>query len=65
MHATKGVGLIKSPSIRQLAMRRRALTVAGLLALALGSGLVGAITRPRVEAVGQVHTGPFSYMPSE
>ena len=65
MYATKGLMLIKSPSIRQLAMRRRAITVAGLLALALGSGLVGALTRPRLEAVGQAHTGPFSYLPSE
>jgi hypothetical protein len=64
MHATKPV-LVKGLSVRQLAARRRAFTVAGLLALALGSGLVGALTRPQAEVTGQAHTGPFSYFPSE
>jgi hypothetical protein len=65
LHTTKGLTLIKSPSIRQMAARRRAFTVAGLLALALGSGLVGALTRPHLDPVGQPGTGPFSYFSSE
>jgi hypothetical protein len=65
MHATKDLALVKSPGIRELAARRRAMTVAAVLALALGSGLVGVFTRSHFEAVGRPHTGPFSYIPSE
>jgi hypothetical protein len=59
------VGLIKSPSVRQLVARRRAITVAGLFVLALGSAVIGAVSRPHGEALGKPHTGPFSYFPSE
>jgi hypothetical protein len=60
-----GFVLIKSPSVRQQAQRRRAVAVCGVLALALASGVVGSINRLQDEAVGKVATGPFSYFPSE
>jgi hypothetical protein len=60
-----GAGLIKSPNVRQQAQRRRALTIGGLLALALASGVVGSLTHSRGEVLGKAHTGPFSYFPSE
>jgi hypothetical protein len=57
--------LVKSPNVRQQAQRRRALTAAGVLALAVVSGVVGALAHPHGEALGKPHTGPFSYFPSE
>lgn len=57
--------LIKSPNVRQQAARRRALTAAGVLALAVLSGVIGAMARPHGEPLGRPHTGPFSYFPSE
>jgi len=63
--AAKNTALVKSPSVRQLAARRRAATLAGLLVLALGSAVLGASIRPQGEPVGRAHTGPFSYFPSE
>ncbi len=57
--------LVKSPSVRQQARRRRALTAAGVLALAIVSGVIGALAHPHSEALGKPHTGPFSYFPSE
>jgi hypothetical protein len=62
--AAKNTALVKSPSVRQLAARRRAATLAGLLVLALGSAVLGA-SSPQGEPVGRAHTGPFSYFPSE
>ena len=60
-----GVGLVKSPSSRQVAARRRALAVCGVLALALTSGVVGAVSHRHAETLGKPHTGPFSYIPSQ
>jgi hypothetical protein len=61
-----GFVLIKSPNLRQQAARRRALTAAAVLALAIASGIVGAVSQPPTPVVvGQPHTGPFSYFPSE
>ena len=58
--------LVKSPNLRQQAMRRRLLVVCGVLGLAITSGMIGAINRPdRAEAIGRPQTGPFSYFPSE
>lgn len=59
------VGLIKSPSPRQQAARRRGLAACGILALALASGVVGALTHPHGDTLGKPQTGPFSYFPSE
>ncbi|MDB5445021.1 MAG: hypothetical protein JWQ97_338 [Phenylobacterium sp.] len=64
-----GFVLIKSPSLRQQAERRRAVAVCGLLALALASGIIGTLTHSHAgshtEALGKAHTGPFSYFSSE
>jgi hypothetical protein len=58
-------GLIRSPSFREQAARRRAMAACGILALALASGVVGSIAGAGREALGRPHTGPFSYFPSE
>ena len=60
-----GFVLIKSPNVRQQAARRRVLVAAGVLALAVASGVVGVLSHPPAEAIGKAHTGPFSYFPSE
>jgi hypothetical protein len=62
-----GFVLIKSPNARHQAARRRAFTAAAVLALALASGAIGALSRPHSEApaLGKPQTGPFSYFPSE
>ena len=54
--------LVKSPNYRQQAFRRRAIVVGGLLALALVSGVVGALSHRQGEALGEPKTGPFSYL---
>jgi len=59
------VSLIRSPSPRQQATRRRRLALGGVLALALASGLVGAMSDHHAETLGQPQTGPFSYIASE
>jgi hypothetical protein len=66
-----GIALVKSPSSRQLAARRRALVACGVLVLALASGAVGVLSHrqvglaDRAEPLGKPHTGPFSYFPSQ
>jgi hypothetical protein len=60
-----GLTLMKTPSHRQQASRRRLMVICGMLALALASGVVGSMTHTRGEAVGKAETGPFSYYPSE
>jgi hypothetical protein len=60
-----GFVLIKSPNARHQAARRRALVACAVLALALVSGVLGAIGHPRSAPLGKAHTGPFSYFPSE
>ena len=64
LFTSRGGSLIKSPNLRQQARRRRALTVCALLALALGSGVIGSLSR-HGETLGRPHTGPFSYFPSQ
>jgi|KBSSwiStaDraftv2_1062776.scaffolds.fasta_scaffold949782_2 hypothetical protein len=59
--ASRNVGLVKSPSLRQQAARRRLLAVCGLLLLALASGAVGALSERHAEVLGKPQTGPFSY----
>jgi hypothetical protein len=60
-----GSTLMKTPSHRQQATRRRLMVICGVLALALASGVVGSMTHSRGEVVGKAETGPFSYYPSE
>lgn len=61
-----GFVLTKTPSHRQQVARRRLMVVGAVGALALTSGLIGALTtRSSGEPVGQPHTGPFSYFPTE
>jgi hypothetical protein len=55
--------LIKTPSARQEAARRRLLALAGVLALILTSAVIGTLA-PHGEAIRKAHTGPFSYFPS-
>jgi hypothetical protein len=60
------VQLVKSPNLRQQAARRRGLTICGVLALAIASGVIGTLShRDHGEPLGQPQTGPFSYFPSE
>jgi hypothetical protein len=59
----RGPMLMKSPSHRQQAERRRLAVLGIVLALALVSGLVGSMTHPVSGA--NAGTGPFSYFPSE
>lgn len=59
----RGPLLLKTPNSRRRAGRRRLVAVAGVVALALGSALVGALAQsPSSERIA---TGPFSYFPSE
>lgn len=60
-----GLGLIKSPSVRQQSTRRRLAVVCGVLALALASGLIGSMTGRDATPLDRSHTGPFSYFPSQ
>ena len=60
-----GLVLAKTPSVRQQAARRRLLVACAIAGLALASGLVGALTSPKTEAVAQASTGPFSYFPHQ
>ena len=59
----RGPMLMKTPSHRQQAGRRRLAVLCTVLALALASGLVGSLTHPA--AGPHSGTGPFSYFPSE
>ena len=61
--ATKGLKLVRGPSVRADAARRRWTLVGALAGLALASGLVGYLTTP--SAPTDLRTGPFSYFPSE
>jgi hypothetical protein len=60
-----GFVLIKSPSARQLASRRKLAVIIGVVGLALASGIIGSMTRPTAAEPGHAHTGPFSYFPSQ
>jgi hypothetical protein len=61
-----GFVLTKTPSHRQQVARRRLVVVGAVAAFALTSGLIGALTtRSAADHLGQPHTGPFSYFPTE
>lgn len=62
-----GLVLAKTPSVRQQAARRRLLLACAIAGLALGSGLIGALTGPKTDtlAPSAASTGPFSYFPHQ
>jgi hypothetical protein len=55
---------MKTPSWRQQAGRRRLAVAGAILALALASGVLGALIRPVHTPSSGPATGPFSYFPS-
>lgn len=61
--ATKGLKLVRGPSVRGDATRRRWVVAGAVAGLALAGGLVGYLTTPTVPPDQRV--GPFSYFPSE
>lgn len=61
--ATKGLKLVRGPSVRADAARRRWAVVGAVVGLAIASGLVGYLTAPAYPT--DLRTGPFSYFPSE
>jgi hypothetical protein len=60
-----GLTLLKTPSHRQQAGRRRLVVICTVLAMALASGLIGSLAHSGGEVSGKPQTGPFSYFPSE
>jgi len=58
----EGAQLLRTPSLRRQAARRRLAAVCGVLALALASGLIGSLTTKGHESRSP-ETGPFSYFP--
>jgi hypothetical protein len=58
-----GFALLKTPSYRQQAQRRRLMVICTVLGLALASGLIGSLTAPHHAAPARIATGPFSYFP--
>lgn len=61
----RGAILMKTPSHRQQATRRRLAVVCAIVGLALASGIVGSTIHPAHRVSSQPATGPFSYFPSE
>ena len=57
-----GFVLMKSPSQRQEALRRRAVVACAFLALAIASGVIGSLTG---STAANRPTPAFSYFPSE
>lgn len=58
--------LLKTPSYRQQATRRRLMVICAVLGLAIASGLVGSLTTPpKGEVLAKAATGPFSYFPHQ
>jgi hypothetical protein len=63
--STTGLKLIRTPSVRQQAARRRLAVVGVLVGFAVVSGAVGFLTAPHGSAEPGPRTGPFSYFPSQ
>lgn len=57
--------LMKTPSHRQEATRRRLAVACAVLGLALASGVIGSLAHPISAPSSRPATGPFSYFPSE
>jgi hypothetical protein len=62
--ARRGSILLKTPTHRQQAVRRRLAAICAILALALVSGLIGSLIHPTHVVSSRPATGPFSYFPS-
>jgi hypothetical protein len=60
----RGSILMKTPSARQQALRRRLAVACAVLGLALASGLLGSMIHPAAAPSNPAMTGPFSYFPS-
>ena len=61
----RGLTLMKTPSARQQAGRRRLAIACAMAGLALASGLIGTLTHAPSEAAAKAGTGPFSYFPTQ
>jgi hypothetical protein len=61
----RGAVLLKTPSHRQRASRRRLTVLCAILALALASGVIGSLIHPASAPSSHPATGPFSYFPSQ
>ena len=61
VYASRGLGLMKTPSLPQQAARRRLMVVCAILGLALTSGLIGSLTAGSSPNLAPA-TGPFSYI---
>lgn len=61
----RGLTLMKTPTAREQAGRRRLAIACAMVGLALASGLVGTLTHRSMEVAGKASTGPFSYFPGE
>jgi hypothetical protein len=61
----RGPILMKTPTHRQEAVRRRLVVVCAVLGLALASGLIGSLIRPSSHVSSRPATGPFSYIPAQ
>jgi hypothetical protein len=59
---SSGGPLVRTPSARRQAARRRIAAAGSVLLLGLAGSVVGYLTGPSAE---QEPTGPFSYFPSE
>ena len=62
--AQTGLKLARTPSERELAIRRRLVALCAILGLAIVSGVLGVFTIPPGPIEPPVRTGPFSYFPS-
>jgi hypothetical protein len=63
--ARRGPILMKTPSHRQQAVRRRLAAVCAVLGLALASGVIGSLIHPASQVSSGPATGPFSYIPAQ
>ena len=61
----RGPVLMKTPSWRQQAGRRRLAVASAVLGLALASGVIGSLIHPVHAVSSRPATGPFSYIPPE
>ncbi|MBL8771617.1 MAG: hypothetical protein JNK30_09570 [Phenylobacterium sp.] len=63
--ATTGLKLVRTPSARRQAVRRRMVIAGAVAVFALASGAIGYLTAPQGAPDEAARTGPFSYFPSE